>query len=81
MTDKQIQEFNLEKSLKKLEDIVDKLDSSNTSLEKSLQLFEDGVNIIKLCEKHLSETEQKIEILVSSINNKFQTKPFEPESN
>ena len=72
--------FNLEKSMKKLEDIVENLDSNTITLDKSLKLFEDGVKIVKECESHLSETEQKIEVITSSAKNKFDSKPFSNEA-
>lgn len=73
------QSFDLEKSLEKLSLIAEKLDTSSLPLEQSLELFEQGINIAKECEQHLTKAEQKVEILISSIKDKFETKPFNVE--
>ena len=73
-------DFNFEKSLKNLEDVVKKLESSDLPLEDSLSFFEKGVGIAKDCEQHLKTAEQKIEILTSSTKDKdpnsFETDSF-----
>jgi len=74
-------DFNFEKSLKSLEKVVSKLESTNLSLEDSLKFFEEGVTLSKQCEHHLKDAEQKVEILTKSINDKFEQKPFNPEDN
>lgn len=73
------EKFNLEKSLANLEEIVNKLDSSDLTLENSLELFETGINLAKLCESNLKATEQKVEILTKSLTGKLETKPFNEE--
>ena len=70
-------EFDFEKSLTDLEEIAEKLDSTAMPLDESLKLFEQGISVAKLCEQHLKSAEQKVEILTSSIEDKFETKPFD----
>ena len=57
-------ELNIELSLERLEIIVSKMESGKVSLEKSLILFEEGMNLIKECQGDLKKAEQRIEHLI-----------------
>ena len=59
-------EKNFEKSIKELEEIVEKLEGSDVSLEESLKLFEKGVTLTKSCQKMLDEAEKKVTVLMAS---------------
>ena len=54
---------DFEKSLSKLEDIVEKLESGDQSLEYSLKLFEEGIQLTRGCQQALQQAEEKITIL------------------
>ncbi len=56
-------EMKFEKALKRLEAIVDQLEDGQIDLEKSLQLFEEGIGLARFCAGKLQEAEQKIELL------------------
>ena len=51
-------ENNFESNLKKLEVIVDKLESDDIGLEESVKLYEEGMKIKKICDKKLKDIEQ-----------------------
>ena len=51
---------NFEANLKKLELIVDKLESGDIGLEESVKLYEDGMKIKKICDKKLKDIEMQI---------------------
>ncbi|MCK4936166.1 MAG: exodeoxyribonuclease VII small subunit [Elusimicrobiales bacterium] len=55
--------FDFEKNLTKLENIVEKLESEDTPIEKSLEFFEEGVKISKELSGKLDEVKRKIEVL------------------
>ena len=57
---------NFESSLKKLEKIVAKLEEGNIDLDDSIKSFEEGVMLVKECQKQLSEAELKVEKLLDS---------------
>jgi len=57
-------ELSIELSLERLELIVAKMESGEVSLEKSLVLFEEGMNLIKECQGDLKKAEQRIEHLI-----------------
>ena len=53
-------ENNFESNLKKLELIVDKLESGDIGLEESVKLYEEGMKIKKICDKKLKDIEMQI---------------------
>lgn len=55
-----------EAALEQLQQTVKKLESGELSLEQSLQCFEDGVRLSRICQEHLSVAEQRVEILMKS---------------
>ena len=56
---------NFEESMKDLELIVEKLEKGEQNLEKSLQLFEEGVEISKKLNDQLKNAEKKVSELMS----------------
>lgn len=67
---------NFESSLKNLEQIVEKLEEPDLSLDKSLKLFEDGIKQARFCEAKLSEAEGKVEKLIQE-NDTFKKVDFD----
>ena len=57
-----------EESLKKLEKIVEKLEDGNVNLDDSIKSFEEGVALVKECQKQLSDAEIKIQTLLKDGN-------------
>ena len=53
-------ENNFESNLKKLELIVEKLESGDIGLEESVKLYEEGMKIKKICDKKLKDIEMQI---------------------
>ena len=51
---------NFESNLKKLEEIVDKLESGTIGIEESVKLYEEGMRIKKICDKKLQDIEMQI---------------------
>ena len=56
---------NFEESMKDLEMIVEKLEKGEQNLEKSLQLFEEGVEISKKLNDQLKNAEKKVSELMN----------------
>ena len=63
---------NFEESMKDLELIVEKLEKGEENLEKSLQLFEEGVEISKKLNDQLKNAEKKVSALMN-ISKKSKT--------
>ena len=53
-----------EQSLDELEQLVQKMDSGELSLEDSLTAFEKGIGLIRDCQQSLQNAEQKIQTLI-----------------
>ena len=68
-----------EESLQRLEKIVAELEKGDVPLEKSLNLFEEGMQISTQCRKQLEQAEGRVEVLLKQ-NGKMQAVPFEPGS-
>ena len=69
--------LKFEESLQRLEKIVADLEKGEVSLEKSLTLFEEGMQLSGQCRKELEQAEGKVEILLKQ-NGKLQAEAFEP---
>ena len=57
--------MEFEKRLKRLEDIVEKMESGELSLDDSLKLFEEGVKLSRDCQSQLTAAEEKVKVLLS----------------
>jgi len=55
---------SFEASLEALEQIVHELESGDLPLEKSLELFEDGIRLSRQCQERLNQAERRIEVLL-----------------
>lgn len=64
MNDGPEQARSFEASLEALEQIVQQLESGDLPLEKSLELFEQGVRLSRECQERLSQAERRIEVLL-----------------
>jgi len=71
---------DFESALKSLEDIVVQLEAGDLTLDKSLELFEEGVKISRYCNTKLEEAERKVEILAKSADGTLKEAPFAEEN-
>jgi exodeoxyribonuclease VII small subunit len=63
VTDEPLSPPSFEDALQELEAIVDRLERGDLSLEESLKSFERGVALTGVCQRALSDAEQRVEIL------------------
>ena len=54
-------DIKFEEALEKLAEINEKLESDESSLEDSVKLFKEGLELSKLCQKKLDEAKLEIE--------------------
>ena len=52
--------LNFTQALKRLEEIIDRLENPNLDLEEGLELLEEGVRLHKLCKNRLTEASSRI---------------------
>jgi len=69
---------SFEASLDELEKVVKELEAGDLPLERSLELFERGVNLSSECRKQLEAAETRVEILLRK-EGKIAAEPFRPE--
>ena len=72
-----MKELKFEQALDKLENTVKKMEEGDVSLDKSMELFEEGVKLVKFCSVKLREVEKKVEILKKDVNGIAHKEPFE----
>lgn len=68
---------SFEASLEALEEIVQQLESGDLPLEKSLELFENGIRLSRQCQERLSQAERRIEVLLRDNQGRPQVSAFE----
>ena len=61
-------ENSFEKNLQKLEIIVEKLESGEIGLEESVELYEEGMKIKKICDNKLKDIEMQIKKIMIEDN-------------
>jgi len=59
-------EIKFEKAMNRLEQIVEELEKGELDIDKSLEIFEEGIKMSRVCSKKLNEAEQKIEQLTKN---------------
>ena len=73
-------EIKFEDGLKRLEKIVEELESGNLSLDDSLEKYEEGIKLSKACAKKLEVARKKVEILLKSEDGSVELKPFDEKT-
>lgn len=74
-------DLKFEDAMKRLEEIVQGLESGDLTLEGSLKVFEEGMALIKFCSKKIEEVEKKVTLLVQENDGKIIQTPFMPHAN
>ncbi len=69
-------EMKFEKAMSRLEKIVEELESGDLDIDKSLEIFEEGIKMSRLCSKKLNEAEAKIEKLTKDKKGELTTELF-----
>jgi exodeoxyribonuclease VII small subunit len=77
-TKKPAAEANFEQAMKRLEEIVEKMESGDLSLEDLIVRYEEGMKLVKTCQERLTAAEQRIEIITRNSAGKPIVKEFEP---
>ena len=70
-------ELKFEEAMARLDEIVEGLESEGTSLEDAIRHYEEGMKLVKVCEKKLAAAESKLEkVLPQSTDDKPQVGPL-----
>lgn len=72
------EEMSFEEALIKLEEVVSQLEQGDVlTLDESLQAFEEGIRLTRLCREKLDAAELRVQQLVEVEEDAFQVAPFE----
>tara|TARA_S200000501_G_C20143790_1_gene448405 strand:- start:250 stop:480 length:231 start_codon:yes stop_codon:yes gene_type:complete len=63
---------SFEDSISKLEELVEKMELGNTTLEESLESFEEGMGLIKSCQEMLSTAEKRMQRYIKNSDGSFE---------
>ncbi|MBN2109875.1 MAG: exodeoxyribonuclease VII small subunit [Methanosarcinaceae archaeon] len=66
------EDMSFEQSLEELESLVDRLERGQLLLDESLELFEQGMKLARMCNRKLSRAERKIKVLIEE-NGRLRT--------
>jgi len=67
--------LSFEESLEELETLVEKLERGQLTLDESLETFERGMKLARLCSQKLTKADSKIEQLIEE-NGEWKSEPF-----
>jgi exodeoxyribonuclease VII small subunit len=73
-----VAEPNFEKAMDRLEAIVEQMETGKLPLEDLIVRYEEGMNLVKVCQERLTNAEQKIEVIARNNAGKPVVKNFEP---
>jgi exodeoxyribonuclease VII small subunit len=73
-----VAELNFESAMDRLESIVEQMESGKLPLEDLIVRYEEGMNLVRVCQERLASAEQKIEIIARNSAGKSTVKPFQP---
>lgn len=66
-------------AIEELEQITESLEGGELELEKSLELFERGVELIKYCQDSLDSAQSRVEVLVESLGGEVKSETLAEE--
>jgi exodeoxyribonuclease VII small subunit len=70
-------EPNFEGAMDRLEKIVEQMESGKLPLEDLIVRYEEGMNLVKICQERLANAEHKIEIIARDSAGRTTVKEFE----
>src|ERR1700747_617783 len=71
-------ELNCEGAMDRLEKIVEQMETGKLPLEDLIVRYEEGMNLVKVCQERLASAEQKIDIIARNSAGKAVVKAFDP---
>jgi exodeoxyribonuclease VII small subunit len=58
------EQLSFEEALRRLEEILRKLDQRDLTLDQALSLYEEGIRLVNLCESRLKDARLKVEVIL-----------------
>lgn len=76
---KNIEEYDLEEAMKRLDAVLDSLSRDSIKLDAALELYGEGVALVKHCTQKLEAAERKISVLRTDADGEIKEEPFAAE--
>ncbi|MDD3627882.1 MAG: exodeoxyribonuclease VII small subunit [bacterium] len=73
-------DLTFEDAFQHLEEIVEQLESGDLTLEQSLEKFEEGIKLSRVCTEKLENAQKKIEVLMKDSGGKFSFEDLDSET-
>jgi exodeoxyribonuclease VII small subunit len=70
---------NFEQALSRLEQIAAELEAGEMSLEKSLDKFNEGMELVRFCSTRLEEAKSRVDLLLNQ-DGRLEAVPFAEEN-
>jgi exodeoxyribonuclease VII small subunit len=70
-------ETSIEKSLGRLDNIVEEIEQTTPPLETLIERYEEGMKLLQICREKLDAAEKRIEIITRNSRGETALKPFE----
>lgn len=67
-----MESLSFEEALKRLEELVSKLEDGELALDESLQVFEEGVRLSLYCQQELQKADGKVQKLLQTLEGKVE---------
>jgi len=68
-----------EKALERLQEIVTELEDPQKGLERSLELFEEGVALSRYCRGKIEEIQKRVDVVLKETPDGFETEELDAE--
>lgn len=78
MMKKEIEEISFEEALKQLQSVVDKLEQGDVPLEVAISMFQEGMQLSKICHEKLTNVEKQLEQILNE-DEEFETIQIQEE--
>lgn len=65
---KRISEMSYEAAVARLEEVVRALETGEITLDESLEMFQEGIGLVRYCHRQLDAIEAKVQTLIDSPN-------------
>lgn len=73
--------ITFENAFQRLEEITLKLEDNSVGLETSVELYKEGMDLLKICSGKLSEAEKTIYKLTQKADGSFEETPLDTDQN
>lgn len=71
-----MEKFDFEMSMEKLQEVVNKLEKGDLTIDESVNAFKEGIELSRMCTKKLDDVEREITVLINGIDGDVKEEPF-----